>query len=145
LPHYLRLAGSKKTGEGMTTNDTIFDGRPDGDTLGSRIVRAREAIGFSAMDLSKRIGVKKQTLDAWERDRSEPRANQAMNLAGILGVTPTWLLSGLGEAPPEEVVSVEIRSIRAHLDEIRDLRKRTEDSISAIETILDRMVEREND
>ncbi|MCB1439915.1 MAG: helix-turn-helix domain-containing protein [Nitratireductor sp.] len=129
----------------MTDNDTIFDGSPDGDTLGSRIVRAREAVGLTTMDLSKRIGVKKQTMEAWERDRSEPRANQAMNLAGILGVTPTWLLSGLGNAPSEEVVSVEIRSIRAHLDEIMDLRKRTEDSISAIQTILDRMVEREND
>ena len=33
----------------------------------------------------------------WEADRSEPRANKPVALAGILNVSPTYLLSGLGQ------------------------------------------------
>ncbi|MBZ8133504.1 helix-turn-helix domain-containing protein [Afifella sp. IM 167] len=74
----------------------------DGDTLGGRIVRARDALGLSTAQLARRLGVKTATLAQWENDRAEPRSNRLRNLAGILGVSPIWLLVGRGEAPPEE-------------------------------------------
>ena len=45
-----------------------------------------------------RLGVRKATYLAWEADRSEPRANKLVALAGILNVSPTYILSGLGQA-----------------------------------------------
>ncbi|WP_026381263.1 helix-turn-helix domain-containing protein [Afifella pfennigii] len=74
----------------------------DGDTLGGRIVRARDALGLSTAQLARRLGVKTATLAQWENDRAEPRSNRLRNLAGILGVSPIWLLVGKGEAPPED-------------------------------------------
>ena len=63
-------------------------------TLGSRIDQARSATGLSPSQLSRRIGVKRQTLENWETDRSEPRADKLLKLAGILQVPLIWLLTG---------------------------------------------------
>ncbi|HMB77977.1 MAG TPA: helix-turn-helix transcriptional regulator [Kiloniellaceae bacterium] len=63
-------------------------------TLGSRIEQARDAKQYSARQLARRIGVKPETLENWERDRSEPRAEKLLKLAGILQVPMVWLLTG---------------------------------------------------
>ena len=55
-------------------------------TMGSRLEQARIAQGFSVRQLATRIGVKPATVDNWERDRSEPRANKLLTLAGMLNV-----------------------------------------------------------
>ncbi len=93
----------------------------DGDTLGGRIVRARDALGLSTAQLARRLGVKTATLAEWENDRSEPRANRLCNLAGILGVSTMWLLVGRGEAPTEdEPLAQEAEMLRteiAHLSQ----------------------------
>ncbi len=73
----------------------------DAATLGDRIVAAREAMGSSRKDLAKRLGVKLKTVQAWEDDRTEPRANKAQMMSGILGVSLIWLLSGEGEGVSE--------------------------------------------
>lgn len=72
------------------------------DTLGGRIVSAREAVGLSTAQLARRLGVKSATLQNWETDRSEPRSNKLFMLAGLLNVSPTWLINGLGEPPSDE-------------------------------------------
>lgn len=71
------------------------------DTLGGRIVHAREAAGLTAKDLAARLGVATKTVANWETDRTEPRSNKLSMLAGLLGVSPTWLLAGQGAAPRE--------------------------------------------
>jgi len=38
--------------------------------------------------------VKSKTLENWENDRSEPRADKLMKLAGLLQVPLIWLLTG---------------------------------------------------
>jgi len=63
-------------------------------TLGGRIQMAREARGLTAAQLARRSGVLVKTLNNWESDRSEPRANQLQMLAGVLNVPPLWLLGG---------------------------------------------------
>ena len=72
----------------MAQDTDIFDGNQDNDTLGGRLWRAREAVGMSESGLAKALGLKKETLRAWENDRSEPRANKLVTLAGLLNVTP---------------------------------------------------------
>lgn len=79
------------------------------DTIGGRIFRAREAAELSVGQLARQLGVKSQTLQAWENDRSLPRANRLMRMAGLLGVSPTWLLVGQGESPVESVAGTELR------------------------------------
>lgn len=78
-------------------------------TLGDRIVMAREAAGLTATQLARRLGVKTVTLRNWEADRSEPRSNKLIVMAGLLNVSPTWLLTGGeagGPAGPGSVVSL---------------------------------------
>ncbi len=63
-------------------------------TLGGRIQMARAARGLSASQLARRAGVLAKTLNNWESDRAEPRANKLQILAGVLNVPPLWLLGG---------------------------------------------------
>lgn len=94
-------------------------------TFGDRLTLAREAQGMNQEDLARRLGIRLQTLRNWEDDRSEPRANRLQMLAGFLGVSMVWLLTGEGEGGPtvrardSRNVSAELQSL---LNEIRDLR-----------------------
>ncbi|MFN3846570.1 MAG: multiprotein-bridging factor 1 family protein [Paracoccaceae bacterium] len=66
-------------------------------TFGDRLAGAREAAGLSQPDLAKRLGVRLTTVQAWEDDASEPRANRLQMLAGMLNVSIRWLLTGMGD------------------------------------------------
>jgi transcriptional regulator with XRE-family HTH domain len=92
-------------------------------TFGDRVAAAREALGLTQAQLARRLGVKAQTIDAWEADRSEPRANRLQMLAGLLNVSIMWLMTGEGaglevqddQIPPGDALRetlVEIRAIR---------------------------------
>lgn len=76
----------------------------DAATFGDRLAGAREAAGLSQDALAEQLGVQIDSLDAWENDLREPRANRLNMLSGLLGVSLRWLLTGIGEGPeaPEE-------------------------------------------
>ena len=58
------------------------------------------------MNLASHLaGVKASTLRDWERDRSEPRVNKLVALAGIFGVSPTHLLAEEGNSRNPTVVT----------------------------------------
>jgi transcriptional regulator with XRE-family HTH domain len=80
---------------------TIFFNDNEDTTLGGRVFQARDATGMTVSQVINRLGVRKATYLAWEADRSEPRANKLVALAGILNVSPTYLLSGLGRPAPQ--------------------------------------------
>ena len=92
------------------------------DNLPRRITEAREAAGLSRAELSQRLGVTPDTVDAWEDGERVPRANRLMVLGGVLGVTPAWLLTGEGTDPGMELgpgrdaVRTELETIRADLE-----------------------------
>lgn len=99
---------------------------PETATFGDRVAGAREAAGLTQAELARKLGVRKDTVLAWEEDRSEPRANKLSMMAGVLNVSIVWLLTGEGEgmsAPPADAilgadltsVLVELRSLRAEL------------------------------
>lgn len=92
-------------------------------TFGDRVAAAREAVGISQADLARRLGVKGKTVQAWEDDVAEPRANKLAMMAGVLNVTMRWLLTGEGSGvlPPEEleVMPADIAPLLAEMREIR--------------------------
>ena len=92
-------------------------------TLGDRLVAARQFAGLSQEELATQIGVKIVTLDAWENDWKEPRANRLQMLTGLLGVSLRWLLTGVGEGPENPEDMNELPSdISGMLAEMRKLR-----------------------
>ena len=95
----------------------------DAATFGDRLTAAREAAGLDVDGLATRLGVKVTTLEAWEHDVKEPRANRLQMLAGMLGVSLTWLLTGQGDGlpPPSEDAGADVDA-RALLADLRDLR-----------------------
>lgn len=92
-------------------------------TFGDRVVGAREALGMSQDELSRRLGVKLKTIRAWENDLSEPRSNKLMSLSGLLNVSIMWLLNGEGDgvSAPEEQQAL-APGVGEILTEIRDLK-----------------------
>ena len=117
------------------TEDNEHSGSAD--TLGGRIVYAREAQDLTTSQLARRMGVKTETLHDWETDRAEPRSNRLLTLAGMLNVSPTWLLTGAGESPVDSLTETEMMHIRDSVvrmreqvltlaDELEQLQKRLE-------------------
>jgi len=111
----------------------------DGDTLGGRIWRARDAANLSTKDLADQLGVRAETVSAWERDRAEPRTNRLFLLAGVLGVTPAWLIAGLGKAPDSDTRDDERDSLREQLALVKKLHEQTGKAIAALEMELNRV------
>ena len=102
----------------------------DAATFGDRIVAAREAAGLEREDLAERLGVRLETLAGWEEDRNEPRADRARILAGLTGVSLSWLLTGDGDAPSDAAPETE-----AVIAELR----RARDDLAAASARLDRL------
>lgn len=109
-------------------------------TFGDRIASARDALGLTQLQLSRRIGVQEETLAAWEADRAEPRANKLQMLAGVLNVSLVWLMSGEGEGAPTpadgdvldaEALLSELRGIRAEQTRLAERSMRLERRLRA--------------
>lgn len=118
----------------MLCNDTAPH---SDDTLGGRISIAREAIGLSAEQAAERLGVLPSSWNAWERDRDVPRANRLAMMAGVLGVSPSWLLTGLGHGPlaqgPDDDPAELRRALRRAEEEIEVLNRRMRQITSRLE------------
>ena len=96
----------------------------DAATFGDRLALARESQNLTQEQLAKRLGLRVQTVQNWEFDRSEPRANRLQMVAGFLNVSMIWLLTGEGVGGPTprgggDPVSAELSAL---LGEIRDIR-----------------------
>ena len=65
-------------------------------TLGGRLYASRQNAGMSLNLVARLLGVRSATLKSWENDRSEPRVNKLVALAGLLGVSPTHFLAEEG-------------------------------------------------
>jgi transcriptional regulator with XRE-family HTH domain len=77
-------------------------------TFGDRLTAARDAQGLSQAQLARRLGVKLKTIQGWENDSSEPRANKLQMVAGLLNVSIRWLLTGEGDGVPEPASNEEL-------------------------------------
>ncbi|MFT7147086.1 MAG: transcriptional regulator with XRE-family HTH domain, partial [Yoonia sp.] len=92
-------------------------------TFGDRLAAAREAAGLSQTSLADKLGVKPGTMESWENDAKEPRANRLQMISGILGVSMSWLLTGAGDGPeaPDEVneLSSDVLDLLAEMRALR--------------------------
>ncbi|MBB5538030.1 helix-turn-helix domain-containing protein [Rhizobium giardinii] len=113
----------------------------DNDTLGGRIWRARDAMNLSVQELADRLGVRSDTISAWERDRSEPRTSRLFTLAGVLGVSPAWLIAGIGEAPKDDLSNSVAGQLRDQLAQVKKLHEQTGKAISALEMEINRVLQ----
>jgi len=104
------------------TNDSDWFGEETA-TFGDRLAGAREGAGLSQKELASRVGVRTLTVIAWENDAKEPRANRLQMLAGILGVSLSWLLTGKGDGPdgPADVNELP-EDLNLLLADLRELR-----------------------
>ena len=114
-------------------NDMTVDTYDDGDTLGGRITRARDLANLTLEDAASHIGVTYENLAEWESDRSEPRANKIMTLAGVLGVSPAWLISGAGDAPQSQNLSVAVDEMTGEINRLRELASQITASVETLE------------
>ena len=78
------------------TTDNILPTGKEEMTLGGRIYASRQNAGMSLHMVANLLGVKSSTLKSWETDRSEPRVNKLVALAGLVGVSPTHFLAEEG-------------------------------------------------
>ncbi len=119
-------------GNGWYSNDSA--------TFGDRVAAAREAVGLSQADLARRLGVKLKTLQGWEDDVSEPRANRLSMLAGLLNVSLVWLLNGEGEglAEPADPMPTELEGLLVELRELKVTLGRTAEKLGGVEKRLRR-------
>ena len=109
-------------------------------TLGDRIVAAREAMGFSREKLSGCLGVKLDTVQAWEGDHVEPRGNKAQMLSGVLGVSILWLLTGEGDGVPEPgIEDGTSTSLKDILDDMRRLNSDFSESARKLNSLEQRL------
>ncbi|KNG95079.1 helix-turn-helix domain-containing protein [Pseudaestuariivita atlantica] len=120
----------------MTEQDFDWYG-PDAATFGDRVSGARQAVGMTQEDLAARLGIKLKTLQGWENDLSEPRANRLSMLSGVLNVSISWLLTGEGEGldAPDVAVSPdpEMTDILAEMREMKAQMLRTAERIGRLE------------
>ncbi|MDX1742748.1 MAG: helix-turn-helix domain-containing protein [Ruegeria sp.] len=127
----------------MNVDTTVSNEKPSGKsaaTLGDRIFAAREAVGYSQKELASRLGVKLKTVQRWEEDRTEPRANKAQMMSGILGVSLVWLLSGEGEGAPDPVdASLASENMRGILNELRSLQADIAQATRGLSTVEKRL------
>lgn len=112
-------------------------------TFGDRVAGAREASGMSAGDLAQRLGVGIKTLESWEDDLAEPRANKLQMLSGLLNVSLRWLLTGEGEGLagpraeadlPEDLRGIlnELRTVKAEMSQTAERLGRLEKRLVAL-------------
>ena len=121
-------------------NRSIFYSNEEDTTLGGRISMARETSGLSVDQVVKRLGVRAKTYEAWEADRSEPRANKLVALAGILNISPPYLLSGLGKQPSKlGLPERQIRQLTAQIEQLEQNLKTATVSLRRIKSVLAKM------
>lgn len=105
------------------------------DTIGGRISLGREAAGISVEEAALRLGVLTESWDAWERDRALPRMNRLTMMAGLLSVSPSWLLAGVGTGPIPQAADQKVdlfRIFKQTSEEVAQLNQR----MKSIETSL---------
>lgn len=105
---------------------------PDNATFGDRLAASREASGMTQATLAKRLGVKLKTLQNWEEDLSEPRANRLQMMAGVLNVSMVWLITGEGEGLPDPEADSISPDVNAVLLEIRQLRAKFKSQVDQL-------------
>lgn len=81
--------------------------------LGQQICEMRTALGWSQVDLARRLGVAKQTVSNWENDNIQPSIEMLIRVAKTFNVSTDYLLGlsrelrlDVQDLPPEVVAHI---------------------------------------
>jgi len=113
-------------------------------TLGGRLHASRLDAGMSLQMVANLLGVKSSTLKSWENDRSEPRVNKLVALAGLLGVSPTHFLAEEGNNG-SEVTSLKIsrskliETLKEEMSHAREQQKTLNVQLEKIDTLIQKL------
>jgi transcriptional regulator with XRE-family HTH domain len=87
--------------------------------VGTRMAEARTTAGRTQAEVANQLGVKASTIAKWERGGAAPRSNRLAALAGILGVSLSWLIVGHGDEPTStdelDEINVALSRVQAQL------------------------------
>ncbi len=90
--------------------------------IATRITDARVSAGRTQTEIANQLGVKVSSLEKWERGTASPRSNRLTALAGILGVSVSWLIVGHGNEPTStddrDEIRVELTRVHAQLADV---------------------------
>lgn len=81
-------------------------------TVGARIALARKVCGLEQRQLAERLGVSRQSVSTWERDRAALPFAVAVAVARLTGQSLEWLAEGVSVDHKSEGWGFE--SLRAH-------------------------------
>lgn len=112
-------------------------------SIGPRIAIAREHVGMSVEELATHLGVTRDSVVAWESDERAPRANRLLMMAGILGVSLTWLLEGREDERLAAGDMPSLDDLRARVELARGLITRGLDMLESIEDSLQTLADDE--
>ena len=113
-------------------------------TLGGRIYASRQNAGMSLHMAANLLGVKSSTLKSWENDRSEPRVNKLVALAGLLGVSPTHFLAEEGN-DGEDVTAIRgrrgklIELLKEEMSYVREQQKQLNHRIRKMDALIQKL------
>lgn len=120
----------------MSDSDEINWYSNEAATFGDRVAAARDARQMTQKQLAKRLGVGLKTVEGWENDVSEPRANKLQTLSGVLNVSIPWLLTGEGlgvELANENPSPPEIAEVLAEMRVLRTDLQRSAERLGVLE------------
>lgn len=97
-------------------------------TIGQRIKEAREEAQLTQTELAERVGVRYQSVQQWEADKTAPARAKMTKLAAALGKTVAELEFGdspaLEDTPVDAKATGEAREIAAAWDSLPEAKKR---------------------
>lgn len=70
------------------------------ETIASRITAAREKLGLNQSELGRLLGVRPQSVQAWESGKNIPRHKRLVEIAHALGINPSSLIDLSDEETP---------------------------------------------
>jgi transcriptional regulator with XRE-family HTH domain len=92
----------------------------------TRLTQARTAKGIGKSAFAKLVGVSAPTITQWENgDTKKIEGSNLVTVCRVLGITPEWLLSGIGlaaarnQAPPDQNQVEQDFCAEAHLQWVR--------------------------
>ena len=127
-----------------TSSDNVLTNGNEEMTLGGRLHASRQNADMSLQMVADLLGVKSSTLKSWENDRSEPRVNKLVALAGLLGVSPTHFLAEEGNKG-SAVLSVKgrrnklIEMLKGEISCAREQQKSLNERIKKIDALVKKL------
>lgn len=86
-------------------------------SIGERIRKAREDIGWLQKDLADELHVDRSTIAGWENNIHPPSFLATRAIAELTG-KPQWWLQGHDERPPEGITRLQDRRTRVRREQV---------------------------